>query len=61
MSKVAGRLSTLVGTQCLMKHHGGNGVLISGVPGVKAGKVVVIGGGTAVTTQRRWHMACAPR
>ncbi|WIY82744.1 alanine dehydrogenase [Propionimicrobium sp. PCR01-08-3] len=47
MSEVAGRLSTLVGSQCLLKHHGGDGTLISGVPGVKAGKVVVIGGGTA--------------
>ena len=47
MSEVAGRLSALVGSQCLLKHNGGDGMLISGVPGVKPSKVVVIGGGTA--------------
>lgn len=47
MSEVAGRLSTMVGAQALMKHHGGDGVLLPGVPGVMPGKVVVIGAGTA--------------
>ncbi len=47
MSEVAGRLSVLAGTHALMKHAGGDGVLLPGVPGVAPGKVVVVGGGTA--------------
>ncbi len=46
MSEVAGRLAILAGTHCLQKDQGGNGVLVGGVPGVKPGKVVIIGGGT---------------
>ncbi|HEX5336310.1 MAG TPA: alanine dehydrogenase, partial [Propionicimonas sp.] len=42
MSEVAGRLSVLAGTHALMKHAGGDGVLLPGVPGVTPGKVVVI-------------------
>jgi alanine dehydrogenase len=47
MSEVAGRLSVLAGASALLKHSGGNGVLLPGVPGVAPGKVVVIGGGVA--------------
>lgn len=47
MSEVAGRLSTQVGAAALQKPNGGRGVLLGGVPGVRAGKVVVIGGGVA--------------
>lgn len=47
MSEVAGRLSVMVGAEALMSHHGGDGTLLSGVPGVMPGKVVIIGGGTA--------------
>jgi len=47
MSEVAGRLSTQVGATALQKANGGRGVLIGGVPGVRPGKVVVIGGGVA--------------
>lgn len=47
MSEVAGRLSTQVGATALQKPNGGRGVLLGGVPGVRAGKVVVIGGGVA--------------
>jgi len=45
MSEVAGRLATQVGAYHLMKNEGGRGVLLGGVPGVDAAKVVVIGGG----------------
>ncbi len=45
MSEVAGRMSVQVGAQCLQKHRGGKGVLLGGVPGVKRGRVVIIGGG----------------
>ena len=47
MSEVAGRLSTQVGATTLQKPNGGRGVLLGGVPGVRPGKVVVIGGGVA--------------
>jgi alanine dehydrogenase len=45
MSEVAGKLATQVGASILEKPHGGRGVLLGGVPGVAAAKVMVIGGG----------------
>jgi len=45
MSEVAGRMAVQVGAQCLQKHNGGKGLLLGGVPGVKRGRVVIIGGG----------------
>ncbi len=49
MSEVAGRMAVQVGAQCLQKAAGGRGVLLGGVPGVPAAKVVVIGGGVSGT------------
>ena len=46
MSRIAGRLSVQIGIHFLEKLHGGKGVLIGSVPGVKPGKVTIIGGGT---------------
>jgi len=45
MSEVAGRMSIQVGAAALQRPNGGRGVLLPGVPGVKPGKVVVLGGG----------------
>jgi len=45
MSQVAGRMSIQAGASCLEKARGGRGVLLGGVPGVAAGKVVILGGG----------------
>lgn len=45
MSEVAGRMSVQVGAQCLQKHNGGKGQLLGGVPGVRRGRVTIIGGG----------------
>jgi alanine dehydrogenase len=45
MSEVAGRMSVQIGAQLLEKPYGGKGILLSGVPGVKRGKVTIIGGG----------------
>ena len=45
MSEVAGRMSVQVGALCLQKHRGGKGLLLGGVPGVKRGRVAIIGGG----------------
>ncbi|EGQ21760.1 alanine dehydrogenase [Sporosarcina newyorkensis 2681] len=53
MSEVAGRMATQIGAQYLEKTKGGKGVLLSGVPGVSRGKVVVIGGGQAGTNAAR--------
>ncbi|HTP40333.1 MAG TPA: alanine dehydrogenase [Steroidobacteraceae bacterium] len=49
MSEVAGRMSVQVGAHYLQKTQGGSGVLLGGVPGVRAARVVVIGGGVAGT------------
>jgi alanine dehydrogenase len=45
MSEVAGKLATQAGAYMLHKRSGGRGILLGGVPGVAAAKVVVIGGG----------------
>jgi alanine dehydrogenase len=47
MSEVAGRMAVQVGATALQKSNGGRGVLLGGVPGVRPGKVVVLGGGVA--------------
>jgi alanine dehydrogenase len=49
MSEVAGRLSIQAAAHCLEKHNGGAGLLLGGVPGVSAARVVVIGGGVVGT------------
>lgn len=55
MSQVAGRMSVQVGAHFLEKTHGGRGVLLGGVEGVKPGKVVVLGYG--VVSQNATQMA----
>lgn len=47
MSEVAGRLAIQVGSWCLQARNGGRGVLLSGAPGVRPGKIAVVGGGIA--------------
>jgi alanine dehydrogenase len=49
MSEVAGRMAAQLGAQYLQKPEGGKGVLLGGVPGVKRGKITIIGGGIAGT------------
>ncbi len=46
MSEVAGRLATQIGATLLQKDRGGPGILLGGVPGVRHGRVTVIGGGS---------------
>jgi alanine dehydrogenase len=46
MSQIAGRLSIQEGAKYLEKTYGGEGILLSGVPGVKKAEVVVLGAGT---------------
>lgn len=47
MSEVAGRMSVQIGAHFLEKAHGGQGILLGGVPGVQAGNVTIVGGGVA--------------
>ena len=47
MSEIAGKMSVLMGAYYLGRHHGGEGKLLGGVPGVLPGKVMVLGGGSA--------------
>ena len=56
MSEVAGRMAVQVGAHLLEKEQGGLGVLLGGVPGVAAAKVVIIGGGVAGTNAARMAM-----
>jgi alanine dehydrogenase len=56
MSEVAGRMSVQVGAHCLEKRQGGMGVLLGGVPGVTAAKVVILGGGVSGTNAARMAM-----
>ena len=45
MSEVAGRLAIINGSKCLESNMGGKGKLISGVSGVEAANVLILGGG----------------
>ena len=45
MSEVAGRMAIQIGAHLLEKNHGGPGILLGGVPGVKHANVTIIGGG----------------
>jgi alanine dehydrogenase len=47
MSEVAGRMAIQVGANFLEKTHGGRGVLLGGVPGVRPADVVILGAGVA--------------
>jgi alanine dehydrogenase len=50
MSEIAGRLSVQVGAWCLQAENGGRGILLGGASGVRPGKVVILGAGTAGST-----------
>ncbi len=56
MSEVAGRMSIQAGAHCLEKAQGGRGLLLGGVPGVPAARVVIIGGGVVGTNAARMAM-----
>jgi alanine dehydrogenase len=53
MSIIAGRLSIQFGAQFLERQHGGRGLLLGGVPGVKPAQVVILGGGVVGTEAAR--------
>ena len=56
MSEVAGRMSIQAGARCLEMEAGGRGMLLGGVPGVPAAKVVVLGGGVVGMNAARMAM-----
>ncbi len=49
MSIIAGRLSVQFGARFLERQQGGRGVLLGGVPGVRPGRVTILGGGVVGT------------
>ena len=53
MSIIAGRLSLQFGAHHLEKQQGGRGVLLGGFPGVRSGRVVILGGGVVGTEAAR--------
>lgn len=53
MSEIAGRMATQIGSEFLESPKGGKGIILSGVPGVRKGHVVIIGGGVAGTNAAR--------
>lgn len=61
MSEIAGRMATQIGAHFLEKHEGGKGVLLGGVPGVAAAKVVVVGGGIVGTNAARMALGMGAR
>ena len=53
MSEVAGRLSIEAAGSALKRYNGGRGLLIGGVPGVPAARIVILGGGVVGTHAAR--------
>lgn len=53
MSEVAGRIAVFSAAETLLKHNGGMGLLLSGVPGVPPARVVVLGGGVVGSNAAR--------
>ena len=49
MSEIAGRMAVQIGAHFLEETQGGRGILLGGVPGVRSGSVVIIGGGVVGT------------
>ena len=56
MSEVAGRMSIQAGAHCLEMEAGGRGMLLGGVPGVPAARVVIVGGGVVGTNAAKMAM-----
>ncbi|GEN49322.1 alanine dehydrogenase [Ligilactobacillus pobuzihii] len=61
MSEIAGRMATQIGAEFLESPKGGKGIILSGVPGVRKGHVVIIGGGVAGTNAARVALGLGSR
>ncbi len=53
MSEVAGRIAVFSAAETLLKHNGGMGLLLCGVPGVPPARVAVLGGGVVGSNAAR--------
>ncbi len=49
MSEVAGRMATQIVAHYLERTHGGRGILMGGIPGVRPAHIVILGAGTVGT------------
>ncbi|MHB8530905.1 MAG: alanine dehydrogenase [Caulobacteraceae bacterium] len=56
MSEVAGRIAVFSAAETLLKHNGGMGLLLCGVPGVPPARVLVLGGGVVGVNAARMAM-----
>jgi alanine dehydrogenase len=61
MSEIAGRMAVQIGAYYLESHNGGKGILLSGVPGVRNGEVVIVGGGIVGANAARIARAMGAR
>jgi alanine dehydrogenase len=61
MSIIAGRLSVQFGARFLERPQGGGGVLLGGVPGVRPGNVVILGGGIVGTEAAKMAVGLGAR
>jgi alanine dehydrogenase len=61
MSVIAGRLAVQFGARFLERPQGGRGVLLGGLPGVRPGHVVILGGGIVGTEAARMAIGLGAR
>ena len=61
MSTIAGRLAIQFGARFLERSSGGRGILLGGVPGVRPGTVVILGGGIVGTEAARMAVGMGAR
>lgn len=61
MSEVAGRMASQIVSHYLEKPHGGRGVLMGGIPGVRPAHIVVLGGGTVGTNAAKVALGMGAR
>lgn len=61
MSEIAGRMAVQIGAHLLERPQGGRGVLLGGVPGVRQGSVVILGGGTVGTNAAQMALGLGAR
>jgi alanine dehydrogenase len=61
MSSIAGRMAVQIGAQRLETGSGGKGLLLSGVPGVRRGRVTILGAGVAGSNAARLALGIGAR
>lgn len=61
MSEIAGRMAVQIGAHLLERPQGGRGVLLGGVPGVRQGSVVILGGGVVGTNAAQMALGMGAR